>query len=142
MSITTASVRDDGTTAQYVPLSYPAVADLDVTLALRESAKKLGLPWHAGIGHTKDAFYTESDEGLPMQEEQAKKWLALERANVISTSMEASALFVLGSIKGVRVGEILAVIGLTSSHEPIVKKVGVDDAIRCAIEAMKILNRR
>ena len=35
LCITTAAVREEGTTRQYVPLSYPAVADLDVTLARR-----------------------------------------------------------------------------------------------------------
>ena len=139
LAITTASVREDGTTAQYVPLSYPAVADLDVTLALREAAQKLGFKAHTGIGHTKDAFYTEGEEGLPMAEHLALQWKAWERSNVISTSMEASALFVVGSIKKVRVGEVLAVIGLTYCDQPIVKKVGVEEAIKCAIEAMKIL---
>src|SRR5512138_2639911 len=30
LAITTATVREEGTTQQYVPLAYPAVADLDV----------------------------------------------------------------------------------------------------------------
>lgn len=139
LAITTATVREDGTSLQYVPLHYPAVADLDVTLALREAAKKLGVKGHCGIGQTKDAFYTEGANGLPLAEQQALRWKCWERSNVISTSMEASALFVIGSIRKVRVGEVLAVIGLTYKDEPIVKKVGVEDAIRCAIEAMQSL---
>ena len=51
LCITTAAVREEGTTRQYVPLSYPAVADLDVTLALRQAAQNLKLPAHTGIGH-------------------------------------------------------------------------------------------
>jgi uridine phosphorylase len=139
LAITTATVREDGTTRQYVPLEYPAVADLDVTLAHREAARKLRLRAHTGIGQTKDAFYTEGGTDLPLAELQALRWKAWERANVISTSMEASALFVVGSIRRVRVGEVLAVIGLTYKDTPIVKKVGVEEAIRCAIEAVKIL---
>ena len=60
---------------------------------------------------------------------------------VISTSMEASALFVVGSIRKVRVGEVLAVIGLTYKDEPIVKKVGVEEAIRCAIPSVPAARR-
>ena len=60
--ITTASVREEGTTRQYVPLSYPSVADLDVTLALREAAKKLEVNYHCGISHCKDAFFIESEK--------------------------------------------------------------------------------
>jgi len=139
LCVTTASVREEGTTRQYVPLSYPAVADLDVTWALRESARKLGFRHHCGIGHCKDAFFIEGDCGLPIEQENAMKWDAWYKSNVLSTSMEAAALFVVASIKRVRAGEVLAIIGRTYSDEPIVAKVGVDDAIKTAIEAVKIL---
>ncbi len=139
LAITTATVREEGTTRQYVPLAYPAVADLDVTLALREAARKLGFPHHLGIGHTKDAFYSENADDLPLAEHCRQRWQTWQRASVLSTSMEAAALFVIASIKRVRAGEVLAVIGLTYRHEPIVAKTGVDEAIRTAIEAVKIL---
>lgn len=140
LAITTATVREEGTSVQYVPLSYPAVADLDVTLALREAARRCGFRAHTGIGQTKDAFYTEGAKDLPMFEAQEERWRCWERSNVISTSMEAAALFVVGSIRKVRVGEVMAVIGLTYKDEPITKKVGVEDAVRCAIEAVKALH--
>lgn len=140
--ITTGAVREEGTSRQYVPISYPAVADLDVTLALREGAKRLGFKHHCGIGHCKDAFFIEGDENLPIAQENSMKWDAWYKSNVISTSMESSALFVVSSIRKVRAGEILAIIGLTYDDSPIVAKVGVDDAIKTAIEAIRILARQ
>ncbi len=140
LCVTTGAVREEGTTRQYVPMSYPAIADLDVSLALREAAKKLGFPCHTGIGHCKDAFYTEGDCGLPLEEENRLKWEAWYKSNVISTSMESAALFVVSSIRKVRAGEILAIIGLTYDDVPIVKKVGVEEAIKTSIEAIKILH--
>lgn len=140
LCITTGAVREEGTTRQYVPMSYPAIADLDVSLALREAARKLGHRCHTGIGHCKDAFYTEGECGLPLDEENRLKWEAWYRSNVISTSMESAALFVVSSIRKVRAGEILAIIGLTYADVPIVKKVGVDEAIKTSIEAIKILH--
>ena len=77
-----------------------------------------------------------------MAEAQKERWACWKRANVLSTSMEAAALFVIGSIRRVRVGEVLAVIGLTYKDEPITKKVGVEAAARCGIEAMKSLYAR
>jgi uridine phosphorylase len=139
VTITTAAVREEGTTRQYVPLSYPAVAHLDVTNALIEAAKKLKVRWHAGISHCKDAFYTEGAKDLPLSKHNEEMWEAWYRSNVISTSMESAALFIVSSIKKVYAGEILAIIGLTYSDKPIVKKVGVDEAIKVAIEAVKIL---
>ena len=41
--IAQAAVRDEGTSAQYVPLSYPAVAHLDTVLALQSAARDAGL---------------------------------------------------------------------------------------------------
>ncbi len=137
--ITTASVRDEGTTVQYVPIQYPAVADYRVCSALKEAAQKLGFPHHIGIGHTKDAFYTEGSEDIPLLEENRLKWKVWERANVLATAMEASALYVISSIRRVRAGEVLAVIGLTYKDEPIVSKKGVEEAIKTALEAVKIL---
>jgi len=143
VTITSASVREEGTTRQYVPLSYPAVADLDVTIALRESAKKLGVRHHIGISHCKDAFYTEGEDALtlPLGNHTKEMWEAWYKSNVISTSMESAALFIVSSIRKVKAGEILAIIGLTYADEPIVEKVGVDEAIKVAIEAVKILEK-
>lgn len=107
--------------------------------ALKEAAQKLGFPHHIGIGHTKDAFYTEGSEDIPLLEENRLKWKVWERANVLATAMEASALYVISSIRRVRAGEVLAVIGLTYKDEPIVSKKGVEEAIKTALEAVKIL---
>ena len=141
LCITTGAVREEGTTRQYVPLSYPAVADLDVTLALRQAAKSLKLPAHTGIGHCKDAFFIE-DKDIPIREDIDAKWNAWYRSNVISTSMESAALFVVSSIRRVRAGEVLATIGLTYDDAPIIAKVGVEEAIRTAVEAIKILDKQ
>ena len=41
--VVTASIRDEGTTSHYLPLEYPAVADVDVVNALRAGAHETGL---------------------------------------------------------------------------------------------------
>ena len=141
--ITSGAVREEGTTTQYVPLSYPAVADLDVTCSLRKAAGRLGIRHHVGISHCKDAFFMESDkdaEPLPLEAQNRALWRVWERSGVLSTSMESAAIFVVSSIRGVRAGEVLAVIGLTYEDAPIVAGVGIEEAIRVAIEAIKIMS--
>ncbi|MDD5687928.1 MAG: nucleoside phosphorylase [Elusimicrobia bacterium] len=140
--ISTASVREEGTTRQYVPLSYPSVADLEVTNALIEAAAKLGFKWHAGINHCKDAFYTENAKDLPLSDYNEQMWKTWCRSNVLSTSMESSAIFVISAIRKVYAGEVLAIIGLTYSDKPIIRKVGIEEAIKTAIEAIKILDNK
>ena len=57
VAIVTAAIRDEGTSRQYLPIEFPAVADLDVVNALRAAAKKLGFRYHIGVAQSKDSFY-------------------------------------------------------------------------------------
>ncbi len=139
LAIATGAIREEGTTVQYVPLQYPAVAHPDVVFALREAARKLDFKHHLGITHTKDAFYSE-EEGYSAQEELNQMlWKTWMRANVTATSMEEAALFVLGSLRRVRTGSVLVVIGQTWAGKPVIPGVGPENAIKTALEAIKIL---
>lgn len=139
--ISTGAVREEGTTKQYVPLSFPAVSDFRVTEALVDAAAKLNFTAHPGIVHCKDAFYTEGNSELPISHKIKERWDAWYKAKVLATSMESSALFIVSHLKGKLAGEVLAIIGTTYDDKPIVKKVGVDEAIQVAIEAVKTLDK-
>lgn len=96
--VVTAAFRGDGTSLDYVPLGYPATADLDVTLALRRAAKAhLGHAAHEGVVYTRDAFYRR-DDGLNR---------VLSEARVVAAEQECSTVFVVGSLLGVKVGAVL-----------------------------------
>ena len=55
--VATGAVRMEGTRREYAPIEYPAVPDYEVTNALVESCRELGLPCHVGVVQCKDAFY-------------------------------------------------------------------------------------
>ena len=55
--IASGAVRMEGTSREYAPIEYPAVADIDVLDALRAAAKKLGAVSHTGVVQSKDSFY-------------------------------------------------------------------------------------
>ena len=59
--VITGAIRDEGTTIHYIPIEYPAIADIDVTNALLDATKKLGYPFAAGIAQSKDSFYGHQD---------------------------------------------------------------------------------
>ena len=46
--IATAACRDDGITSQFIPLSYPAVASMDVVGAMQKAADELNLDTRTG----------------------------------------------------------------------------------------------
>ena len=59
--IATGAVRMEGTSREYAPLEFPAVADLAVTNALVEAAGKKGYPFHTGVVQCKDCLlYTST----------------------------------------------------------------------------------
>ena len=96
------SFRNDGTSEAYVPKAYPAVPDLELTLALERAARAHGpnhdLAVHAGLNVSDDAFYAESPEWT-------QKMTSIGLLNV---EMEASALFVVARQRGLRAGMICA----------------------------------
>ncbi len=140
--IATATVREDGTTKQYVPKIYPAVSNIKVVNSLIEAAEKLNVKYHLGITHCKDAFYTELPEITPLKEENEKNWKVWQRSNVLATEMESSALFVIGSIRKVSVGTILKIVGETYSKKTIVKNFSIENLAKIAIESIKIFENK
>lgn len=108
-AVITGSVRDEGTTSQYIPIEYPAIADRQIVAALSEAAKKAGLEYIEGIAHSKDSFYGQHDpDGLPGGARLKERWEAWRQGNVVASEMETSALFVIASIRKVRAGAIMA----------------------------------
>ena len=59
--VATGAIRAEGTSKEYAPIEFPAVADLTVTNALVQAAKNLGKKWHAGVVQCKDSFYGQHD---------------------------------------------------------------------------------
>lgn len=53
VAIVTGAIRDEGTSRQYLPLEFPAVADPDVVFAMRSAAGALEIPHRCGVTHSK-----------------------------------------------------------------------------------------
>ena len=72
--VATGAIRAEGTSKEYAPIEFPAVADLTVTNALVQAAKNLGKKWHAGVVQCKDSFYGQHDpERMPVSYELLKR---------------------------------------------------------------------
>lgn len=115
--IPTGCVRDEGTTQQYVHLSYPAIADPIVFYELQKQAAFTGFPFHTGITHCKDAYYLERPEKQLNPEHVWQQWASLRAAGVLVTEMETAALFVLGSLRKVRTGAVFMNAGSNTTPE-------------------------
>jgi uridine phosphorylase len=117
--IAQAAVRDEGTSSQYIPLGYPAVADLGTVMALQASARALNARAFMGIVRSGDALYVDlAPHTIPLTSltggNAARMW---SEARVLCADMEAATLFVVSSIRGLRAGTILLVVNAVGDSE-------------------------
>lgn len=144
--IATGAVRMEGTSKEYAPIEYPAVADLEVTNALVDAAKKLGYSYHAGVVQCKDAFYGQhAPETKPVGYELMDKWDAWVKCGCLASEMESAALYIVGSTLRVRVGAVLLVMAnqeraRQNLPNPVIHDV--DAPVKTAIEALRTLIRK
>lgn len=143
--IATGAVRMEGTSREYAPIEYPAVADIDVVNALRESAGALGVTAHTGVVQSKDSFYGQHSPGImPVGYELMNKWEAWKKMGCKASEMESAALFIVGAFLRVRVGACFLVVAnqeRAAAGLPNPEVHDTDKAIRVAIEAVKKLIR-
>jgi uridine phosphorylase len=140
--IFTGSFRDDGTSRQYVPIQFPAVANPEMVLALTKAAQHNGAKYHVGIGHSKDAFYSEHPDYVADPEGALRKWEMMRNSGVLATEMEAAALFVIGHLRGVKVGTVCVIIGENVEKEAkIVGKPQIDELVSVALDAITSFKR-
>ena len=138
--IATGAVRMEGTSREYAPLEFPAVADLAVTNALVEAAGKKGYPFHTGVVQCKDSFYGQHEPEIkPVSYELMNKWEAWKRLGCLASEMESAALFVVASYLKVRVGSCFLVVANQEREKlglenPVAHDT--DRAIRIAVEAV------
>lgn len=139
--IATAAVRMEGTSREYAPIEYPAVANLDVTNALVEAAKEKGFIYHTGVVQSKDSFYGQHEpEAMPVGYELINKWEAWKRMGCLASEMESAALFIVAGKLRVRMGSCLLVLANQEREKlglenPVVHET--DMAIRVAVEAIR-----
>ena len=143
--IATGAVRMEGTSREYAPIEYPAVADIDVVNALRESAGALGVTAHTGVVQSKDSFYGQHSPGImPVGYELMNKWEAWKKMGCKASEMESAALFIVGAFLRVRVGACFLVVAnqeRAAAGLPNPEVLDTVIAIRVAIEAVKKLIR-
>ena len=133
--IVKAACREDGVTEKMLPLSYPAVADMDVVRALEESSKGRDVKVNSGFCLTQALFYP----GL--LESKVRLYM---KAGVLAMENEVAGLLVVASLNGVKSGAIIAVdapafelVGVEGYQpDPAMLKAAVDKEIEIALDAI------
>ena len=120
MVIASGAIRMEGTTKEYAPIEFPAVADVEVVNALKQHE-----PGKKPVGY-----------------ELQNKWKAWIECGALASEMESAALFVVGSCLRVRVGTILLVIANQEREAAGLENPQVHETrsvVDISVEAMRIL---
>ncbi|MDF2675896.1 MAG: udp [Bacillota bacterium] len=141
--IATGAIRMEGTTREYAPMEFPAVANFEVVNALVKASVNLNKKYHVGVVQCKDSFYGQHDpDKMPVSYDLTNKWDAWMKMGALASEMESAALFIVGAYRKVRVGAVLNVV---ANQER--RKLGLEDpknhdteaGIEVAIEAIRNL---
>ena len=141
--IASGAIRMEGTSREYAPIEFPAVADIRVTNALMQAADELEQKYHIGVVQSKDSFYGQhSPETKPVSYELLNKWEAWKRLGCLASEMESAALFVVASHLKVRAGACFLVMANQEREKegldnPVVHDT--DMAVQVAVEAVREL---
>ena len=110
--IANGAIRMEGTSKEYAPIEFPAVANYQVVNALAAAAGEKGARFHVGVVECKDSFYGQHEpEKMPVGYELMNKWNAWMALGCLGSEMESAALFTVASYLGVRCGTLLLAVG-------------------------------
>ena len=141
--IASGAIRAEGTSKEYAPIEYPAVATFDVVNALVDGAKKAGAKYHVGVVQCKDSFFGQHEpETKPVAQELLYKWDAWIKCGALCSEMESSTLFIVGNYLRVRTGAIMLVVANQERAKkglPNPQVHDMDHVFKTSIEALKTL---
>ena len=141
--IATGAIRMDGTSKEYMPVEFPAVADFEVTNAIYAAAEKLGYPKHTGVVQAKDSFYGQHEpESMPASRELLYKWDAWKRGGCLASEMEGATLFIVSAVRNCRAGAVFHCVWnqeISNSAMPKARNEDTSCAVKTAVEALRIL---
>jgi uridine phosphorylase len=141
--VSTGAVRLENTSTWFVPEGYPAVAHPEAAFALLQAAADLGLCARMGLTATAPGFYGAQARDVPGFPPRFPALDAdLARVGVLNLEMEASALFTLASLRGLRAGCVCAIFANRPANrfiEGAAKKRAEGDVVACGLRGIEVL---
>lgn len=139
--IPTGSIRQEGTSKEYLPVEFPAVSDLELVIALRDACLELGYKYHTGVVHCKDSFYGQHDpQRMPVGYELENKWKASIKGGALCSEMETASLFITSSVLKLHAAAVLLILWNQERESAGLKNkpnIDTEKGIKVVITAMK-----
>lgn len=126
--VATGAVRMEGTSKEYAPIEFPAVANHEIVSTLVEAATEMEASYHVGVVQCKDSFYGQHEpQNMPVRYELEGKWAAWMDMGCLGSEMESAALFTVANYLGVRCGTILLAVANQEREKAGLSNIGYYD---------------
>lgn len=142
--IATGAIRDDGTSQSYVPKQFPAIADHQLLIAMKQAAKEQGYKHHLGLTRSVDSEYVgvgrpgRNGYILEKHKQDFEQWY---HAGVLNIEREAAILLTLTTLYGLRGGVVNAIGDNFVTGQAFQAGAGFEGAIITALEGIVILDQ-
>ena len=100
----TGAVRDESTSNNYIPRSFPAMADLDMTIEANSMSLDSLYKVHLGIVHSKDSLYARQFLCGPSEQESIDLNQKMNAYGILATEMECAHIYVLSRLYSQELG--------------------------------------
>ena len=142
--VSQAAICRQGAAIDIAPIEYPAVADPYLTVALMETARKLGIACHLGITASVDTFYEGQERSESSANPHLQPWLTgitatYRQLNIINYEMEVGTLFKMAGVYGFAAAGVCAVVAQRTKSETVIisdKDIAVQRAIEVAVKTL------
>lgn len=145
--IPTGAMREEATSATYVPVSYPAVADIALINCMNKSVLENGRSYLNGITCTMDGFYSQMRESRLSKEMNTdidETFRRLKKYNVLAVDMESSCMLVLANLMGIK-GCIVTMTTVLENLKDLLKgedrKKAEEDLCKIVLDGLKIYDK-
>jgi len=128
-----AAVREEATSTTYLPLTFPAVGDFELTAQLANYARRSPRPSRTGLYASFDGFYTQMFDSAPGGHESSDRLRHLSDVGVIAADMETSAIFIAGMARRVRAGSLCLASVNADTHE----RMNHDERIAAEVDLLQ-----
>ena len=138
--VSQAALCRQGAALDIAPVEYPATADPYITVALVETARRLGIDCHLGITASVDTFYEGQERTESSANSSLQPWLqgitaTYRQLNILNYEMETGTLLKMAGVYGFKAAAICAVVAQRTAAEDIVM-ADKDETVRRAIKVV------
>ncbi|RCX20013.1 uridine phosphorylase [Anaerobacterium chartisolvens] len=145
--IPTGAMREESTGTTYVPLSYPAVADIGLINCMNKSVVNNGRSYLNGITCTMDGFYSQMRQSRlseKMQVDINETFDRLKKYNVLAADMESSCMLVLANLMGIKACIVTMTTVLENLKDMLRgddRKKSEEDLCKIVLDGLRIYNK-